>query len=340
MSIPTPTVSQVSDLDTLAREVDGADYDPSGRYSRCKPSLSHVVNELRYHAVSRYRQFDPCSGDDFERRILAWINNVDLDRTDQIALIRLLPEIAFIDQDEMKMLYKTAFSHQICRWLMDQERLDFRAGAVRLENEMAVALQRTWFCALTDSLDIALFCHVNRVAPHAYRPQWHTLKQFGSKRLIRDYIATECIERLVVLEDIVGSGSQSSRILADVAQTITSCVPLLFVPLIISDNGLRAVQRALGQHSHCSVAPVSTIASTAQVRRKPVAYESEFVATARSIIERTRARFTTNPYGYGGVGTLIVLHTNCPNNTPPFVWCDRTDWHPLFPRVSRSAAVK
>ena len=257
----------VIDLDSLAREVDRSDYDPSQRYDRPTVSLTDTLKEIRYHAVSRYRQFDPCHGDDFERRILDWINNTGLSLEDQLALLRILPEIAFIDAKEMAVLYQTALSHQVYRWLMDQKDLDFRLSEAQIHAELSNALDRTWFCSITDSLNIAHFCHVNRLSTHEYRPEWRTLQQLGSKEKIRTYIDEMKIERLVVLEDVVGSGRQSCRVLEDMVQTIDKEIQLLFVPLIISEKGLGAVRRALDPYDHCTVEPVFIIPRSAHVRK-------------------------------------------------------------------------
>ena len=323
---------EVTDLNAFAEAIDKGDYDPSARSSQ---SLGETVKEIRFHAEYRFWQFTPCYGDDFEHRLLAWLNNPSLTVEDKVELLRLLPDVAFIDRDDMMSLYRSAFCDNVRRWVMDQEGLDFRLSESRLRRRLDEAVSKTWICPLTDSLDISQFHHANNLSTHSQRPQWRTLQHFGSVRKIRAYVRSLGIRRLVLVEDVVGSGAQSSTVLRSVVRELVPGLPVLFVPLVTSHTGLRRAAAVLAEHRVGKVDPVVVVPRIVHVQSTVTPYEPDFVAKARSIVERTRGQFGRRRFGYGGVGSLVVLYTNCPNTTLPMIWSVRKGWRPIFPRVSR-----
>ena len=326
-------MAQVHALDALAQRIDSASYVPS---SRSRRSLAQILKEIRFHAESRYWQYTPCYSDVFEERLLGWVNNTGLTDAEREAMLRLVPEIAFVDRDDMMTLYQTAFRDQVHRWIMDQEKLDFRTSQSNLRRSIGAALKRTWICSLTDSLDIAQFHHINRLSTHSHRPQWRTLRHFGSPQKVRRYIRDRKIARVVLVEDIVGSGQQCCDVLRQTATALIPGVPLLFVPLIISAPGLKRVRALCRRLPHSDVSPTYVLPKIVHVHRLPAAGEPPFVADARRVIQHTAPRFPAKSvFGFRNVGALVVLYTNCPNTSPPFLWSERSDWAPLFPRVSR-----
>ena len=329
-------VPKIRHLDEFADAVDRTEHDPAVRYRRETRSLGVTLKEIRFQAKARYWQFTPCYKEEFEPRLIKWLNNKGLSAKDQAALIRLVPDIEFVDRDDMMSLYRTAFSEQVCRWLMDQLGLDFRRRRAETRKDLREGLARTWICPVTDSLDISQFYHVNGITNRDHRPQWRALTQFGDLAAVADYIRSESIERIVLVEDFVGSGRQCCEALKPVLEKGTVQIPALLVPLMVSDSGLTKLRGLFAPHPNWTVAPSVVIPRTVQVRRDSCEDEPSFIGETRSVILRTEHRFAGNAFGYGGVGALIVLHTNCPNNTPPLLRSRENNWKPLFPRVSRA----
>ena len=323
------------DLDAFALAVDRNASDPS---RRPRQSVAETLKEIRFHANLRYWQFEPCFDERFENRLVAWLNNSGLTLADQEKLLRLVPDLAFIDRDDLTTLYRTAFSEQISRWIMDEEHLDFRDTELVLNSKISDSMRMTWMCGLTDSLDIAKFHHANGLTPASHRTHWHTITKFGSPQAIKDYVRRLGIVRLVVLEDIVGSGTQACKILRRAITNYTPNMPLLFVPLIISESGLANVRSSFAPNSQVSVAPTFVVPDIVHVRPAPAAHEPEFVQNARSIVARTAHRFQKHVFGFKDTGSLIVLHTNCPNIAPAMLWRKKQAWSPLFPRIPRPNA--
>jgi len=38
-------------------------------------------------------------------------------------------------------------------------------------------------------------------------------------------------------------------------------------------------------------------------------------------------------HGFGAAGLVLVMYTNCPNDSLYLIWHGYNDWKPLFPRV-------
>jgi len=322
-------------LDDFAARFDSAAYDPEARHASEQRSIAATLKEIRFHARERYWQFTPTHGSNFEARLTDWINNDDLGIDDQATMLRLVPELAFVDREDMLALYRTAFMGPVCRWLMDQENIDFSGTQDDLHTKLSGALKTTWLCGITDSFDIAQFCHVNRIPSAGHRAHWRTLCEFGSSSKISEYVRSRGIKRVVLLEDMVGSGDQSCGVVASAVADLDPGIDILFVPLVISDVGLDRLETQFSNEARCTVQPVSVIPRTVHVQAQAADGEAPFVTTARTVIDRTSARFPTTAYGYRGIGTLVVLHTNCPDNTPALLWSAENGWKPLFPRVQR-----
>jgi hypothetical protein len=194
-------------------------------------------------------------------------------------------------------------------------------------------------------MDIAQFHHVNQIPGKSYRPAWRDLKTFGDADKIRRYVRANEISRLVLLEDFVGSGTQAKGPLSFAINALCPETPILFCPLVISEVGRPTIDQFVGRQGFSSE-PVFTVPARVHVYKNAVADEERLFAQMREIIIRTfpRVKKATQqeaddlkyPFGFESLGMLLVLYTNCPNNTLPMIWHDSPEWRALFPRVSRA----
>ena len=72
--------------------------------------------------------------------------------------------------------------------------------------------------------------------------------------------------------------------------------------------------------------------------------EPPFFQTVRELIVRVRAELS-NPeadaesqryHGYKGTGGVVVMYSNCPNNSLPIIHDETKKWRSLFPRIKRA----
>jgi len=334
----------VRELEELAAALDEHFVEPTERLNIDSHAL--VLREVLFHDENRYWQFTPATPGQpsFSERLLAWLNNKGLDSHDAGTLLRLVPELQFVDRDDMLTLYRAAFNGPIQRWLIDVLGLTFAMPANELQATMLAGFDSTWFCPITDSFDIAQFHHANAIASKDQRPPWRILKRFGDGDKIRNYMEEHGLARLVLLEDFVGSGTQVAAPLLYASELLT--LPLLFVPLIITIDGLERVRDLVKEAPNVAVAPVFVLPRHVQVREQPSDAELPLFAMLRTIVSKTfplvqapmppESDGLQESFGFRGLGTLLVMHTNCPNNTLPLVWHTAPEWNALFPRVSRA----
>lgn len=293
---------------------------------------------------------------EFERRLEDWLRNVATDE-DKKLLLRLLVELFYVGPDEFDELYRAAYQGPIARWIADKISLDVcRPGA---QTELHRAAQQTWFCPVTDSFRVNAFFHINNLPPGgSLRPDWRSLLRLGDPAKIDQYCKSEGIERLVLLEDFVGGGSQSVKAVQFAASALTS-VSVLFVPLLICPAGVKAFQDL---EASLNIKQPNKLRYEAVVELPPSAFlndqDSPFDVTDphttkfRDLALRTYPQVSGglpagnnkpyHPFGYPPppmkpTGGLVVMYSNTPDNTLPLVHWRPTakTWSPIFPRHSR-----
>jgi hypothetical protein len=245
----------------------------------------------------------------------------------------------------MLSLYRAAFTGPISRWLMDQGELTFAMESENLREALEKAARETWFCPVTDSMDIAQFHHVNLITGQMHRPPWKTLHRLGDMIRIREYMRAEKYSQLVLLEDFVGTGTQTRGPLLFAAKNLCPDIPVLFVPLIISGANIDSFRETFEGLDGFSFAPVSIVPK--HVHLTPIAEGEEplIFTLLREVVAKTFERVRQpgdgemipleEPFGFGSLGMLLILYTNCPNNTVPLIHHSNVTWNALFPRVSR-----
>jgi hypothetical protein len=275
----------------------------------------------------------------FEHRLQEWLNGPG-NEEDQRLLFSLLGHLYFIGQRELDVLYRKAFRADVMWWLAP-------AGVMlddqEFDRKLDQALSETWFCPITDSMNIAHFHHVNGIRDRNLRPEWRTLAMLGDKDRVRDYMEKKNFRRLVLLEDFVGTGNQARDSIEWTLENFPN-VPLLVCPLIVCREGFDVVSSLVGAHPNSEVRPGIVVPDRCAIGLPIQPQEPEDFAELRDLLLRLVALVGASgdseeekAFGYGCIGALTVLFTNCPNNTPPvFHHSETSTWKPLFPRVVRA----
>ena len=316
-----------------------------------------ILNELSYHAEREWRVYLPAEHTDFNPcymdRLAAWIGNLS-DENEQKLFLEYALQISFFSHEDFAALYRSAFNREITYWVAAQvgARLE-PAGHDAFQNVVHAQLhQQTWFCPVTDSMDINEFYKVNHLKGIGHRPGFSALQMLAEDAAAPDpdiarnvihYMANQnplkSMERVVLLEDIVGSGSQC---LSAVRWAVANLgKPVLFVPLILCPNGVEAL-RAEEQRSNgrLTVRPVIELHRSELLGPErhgengwPISNELEVLAERCA----SRASAGMDTFGYKNTGCSLATFSNTPDNTLPIVHNKPRSgsWEPLFPRVYR-----
>lgn len=249
-------------LEELNAKVRAWDFQNTGD-ATAKSKYGIILDQLYYHAAKEWRVYLPAEHTDFNpsymERLAAWIGNVASEQ-DQKLLLEYALFISFFSHDDFAALYRTAMDREISRWIASQigARLEPHGGQGFHDLIHRQIHFQTWFCPITDSMDINEFYKVNHLKGVGHRPGFATLEMLaekaGNKNLdlaknIMYYMANPnldptrpaCpLERIVLLEDIVGSGAQCLDAVRWAVANLGK--PILFVPLILCPNGVDALR--------------------------------------------------------------------------------------------------
>ncbi len=306
-----------------------------------------TFNDLHSFIIFRdnfsYSEYIPTkkNGESFSARLTKWLNNLSEDEW-QKELFSLIPRIIFIGEKEFDSLYRAAFREKVQRWLIDLYNINVLLS--NAQSEITTAINRTWLCTATDSMNIAAFCHINNITGNDFRPDWRSLEKFGDCEKIVNYMRSKNYENIVILEDFVGSGSQflgklqnskKTRLL-ELIQLLNNKPKILFVPLILCPEGNQNINEAINQYGmsdQIQLSPVMLLPTDLFItpENKNVSVRIHELITQTCNV----AGFKENPYGYNQTGSVIVMFTNTPNNTLTLLHNQTETWHPLFPRSSR-----
>jgi hypothetical protein len=303
--------------------------------------------EIEYLIARRFDQYIPTVGPapDFRTRFISWLNNSGVSEEDQKLLFRLVPHIFFLGREEFIALQRAAYLGPVHRWLVDEIALNFTDP--NRDNKLATAVQGTWFCPITDSAHISDFYHANNLAGVEYRLEWRAVAKLtkGKSAMLQGHMTDAHFKRVVLIEDLVGSGSQISEIF-DLLADLPPTTKVLLVPLVVCPAGAEVGRDIAAKLPNVSFHPVLELPKHSFVAEMVDPNEPGFFSELRGMLHNTfplvsggvPAHDAIQPYGPFGwrkTGALIVTYNNTPDNTLPVIQHASDTWDPLFPRSSR-----
>ncbi len=301
-------------------------------------NFNSIHDILEYKEKNFFRQFSPTSGHGhpgFWDRLESWLENVD-DEKDKKALFEFTLNIHFITGEDFKQLFMSAFAGPVKRWIIDLHNIDFDD---QLDDSLNLQLHNhTWYCSVTD-MNLGEFYHVNNITGVDVRPDFNTLTSMGDGATIQKYISDNGFKQIVLIEDFVGSGTQFGDVL-EKGPSYFGDIPILFVPLLICSSGLDRVKNDLMGYDKWKIDPVIVINKsdglTPETDLSEKHLEREIIDIAKAFSSKQRGSVIEElVYGHENIGALVVLHSNTPDNTMPFIWWT-DNWNALFPRSPRT----
>lgn len=298
------------------------------------------LRELLFHADLRFGQYIQFEEDGpYITRFRNWLYNSNREE-EQKALFKLASLIDFIDEGQMYSLYRDAYKRIIVPYVSSgfsrEDLIDSN-----FEMNVRAALNKYRFYSITQSFKSSEFINKNSLAGINKIDMLGEVPSTAIKR-IPDISAP--IEGLIILEDFVGTGKQSSKVIAKV-KSVRPTWKILFVPLIILYDGYSAMT-SNKELSEVMIEPALIIEKNSCLSDIPAAQEPEELAYVRTIVKTTSGRVLQklnvhddppkNAFGFKKSGSLLVTHHNTPNNTLPLIHHRAPNWVPLFRRVHHS----
>lgn len=297
--------------------------------------IDPLTRYLGDHLYSAYHP-NQADGIPFGNRLHAWLDQVS--DSDQGVLSEMVKHIYYVGDREIATMYEDVHESTVARWLIDQ-----MGGVIEdtLSATVELALASTEYSALTDSFDIARYHHVNQIGRKNVRITWYAARAYADPDTIREKMDKRGVERIVVLEDFVGSGTQASEVLRFAATA--SGRPLLFAPLIVCPAGNERLKELCAEIPDVTYSPYLILNDEMFVGGVPRPAEDAWTTQSRECLLRLESRVgyekkhgDDDPvFGWQGMGALVVMNGNCPNNTVTALWHQSATWTPLFIRNER-----
>jgi hypothetical protein len=309
-------------------------------------SFLMIQSRIEYLTTKLFNQYvitkvPPYLG--FDYRLRDWLDSAATDQ-DQRILLELVPNLFFVGEEESLSLCRSAFNGPIIRWLVDC------AGVSLADTNIIQILSdykdSTWFCPITDSMNINQFHHINRIKNQDYQPDFRSQTRINDPARLLTFMNQEKLERIILLEDFIGTGSQASNAIK-FAASLSPNINVLVCPLIISQSGDKLLRKLQKKVTNIRYEPVLVLDGSVILSEKEQKDDKPFARALRNTVKDTHSLVYRNnnihnygAFGFGsnveGGGLLVILFSNCPDNTIPLLHhTSPGTWAPLFPRSSR-----
>lgn len=315
-----------------------SDYDNKIGFRSLKAKIDFLTDVL-YH---EYRPTMAGTHGQFLYRLANWVRCASTDDQKKLMFL-LLENLFFIGQKEFDSLYLTAYSKNIAHWLLSV--LKISISDPRAFSEVNKLIDSTLFTAITDSFNIGDFIRLNSIQGASKRFVWEQALKTSWDPTTFTTKVMQSKNRIVLLEDFVGSGSQMRDAVMS-ACTLPSNPTVLLCPLVICPEGGNLARDLENQYSNLTYSPVLELSNEDfvtpdQNMGEPAIFSElrQLVVDLHPLVEGTNPWVQNyGPFGYQDTGALIVKYDNCPDNTLPLIHhLSNSPWNPLFYRVSREA---
>ncbi len=317
-------------------------------------TYSQIYSKIEYYAKYRYYQYLPTVSAQFPEYLLRlnkWLDNVPSDE-DKRTLMEFVPEIIFFGREEFEQLYQATFQGPITQWVIEE--LGLRFDDEDFESKLSMELhERTWYCPITDSMQISDFHHTNGIGGIDYRPPFRALAKFGDRNKIVSFMQnhrranrSSPLKRIVLLEDFVGIGTQIEGAV-DFAARLSSDISVLLVPLIICPEGSTRADHIVRPLKNAAYSPIVVLdpnsfinhTTSPQPRTLQKAIKDLAISVYNQVVgDGANAPRPYSPFGFPcpyGTGATVVMYSNTPANTLPLIQHESSSWNALFPRSAR-----
>lgn len=335
--------------------------------------FTRLFDRLKWFGLHHWNRYLPAQRPDvshgYEVRLAKWIGNLS-STSDRLAFLEYASYVTFFSHDDYCSLYTNCFQQHVIQWVIEKEKIKLSDDDFSDQVSTEV-YNRTWYCPITDSMDISEFYHVNCLSGVEHRPCFDTLHMLHERNKhkskdsqnqageltvdnLNKYIQNPnprtnapAFKRLVLLEDFIGSGTQSFKCINWALKNIPK-LDILVIPLIICPKGLVELQKLCCDR--LEVRPVITVKEQDLLGPNRNNVKSNFpcfqdveelaVSTFKQVVGGTLPNQKVAPYspfGFKETGVSFVGYSNTPNNTLPIIHYqnDKDEWTPLFPRASR-----
>jgi len=306
--------------------------------------------KIECYAEKLMDKYDPVSLWDFQLYLIKWLDNVET-IDEKFLLLNSLYFFTFFNREQCNTLYLEALRGPILKWLIDIKNLNILDK--NIDDILSEKIEPTFVSTVTDSTNISTIRHIWDL-PINQTYTWHSFidsddneeEKNNKINFCKKYLNDWKYEQIVVLEDFVGSGTQSIKVI-DFLGNFTEW-KILFIPLVICPQGDIAISEQLrvNNYNHISYEPISKLPWELILADERLPESNRWPDLLFELKEYAKNNYTkvigkdnsdSRWYlGFKNIGALFAKYTNCPDCTLPLYYeKENINWKPLFPRSAR-----
>ncbi len=319
-----------------------------------------AARNLLFLAERKYNRYDLYApGETFPQRLVEWLGNFDAE--DRSTAMSIVHELRFFNQNEMRALAAATLQNVVSA-IQQEDMPVSRASAVSyidtLESSTSSSVAKSLFIAMADDVLFDFFRrNAQRLFPALHRGNFVEYYKLSP----HDISDLEQHSRIFLLDQISGSsrsflrrdGEEWKGKLPTFSDTWGDDVrsngaKVYYLPFIMSTVAQRTLSANLAAWNSFKVlnTPIE-IVPTQVVPVAPCLTSDGGMSVDEStpvalLCDKYYDKFKENvhtrvgggcKYGFGAAGLVLVLYTNCPNDSLYLIWHKHNGWQPLFERV-------
>ena len=327
--------------------------------------LSKVnLDGLIFNATRRYDRYEMYPpGDNFNNRLIKWINNFDL--ADRSKALGLIESLSYISRFELMALAEIVldFASSISWASVINNYNSIYSGKKSFYDSFKNEIKRNIFIAITDDIGLDYFRRKGRNRfPQLEKEnfvEYYKLDRKDIDKIDKKIkVNYNLKKRFLLIDQFTGSGTSALRFKHEgegkagklptfferwrptIAGSKVYYVPLIafsFVHSVLKERLIKVAGSATGILD-VEISPIQIIPSSKWIFKDDGVLDKSVL----TLLEKYYNRFQEDNhtikgggclFGLGAMGLSLVIGMNCPNNSFSIIWHDSDGWHPLFPRV-------
>lgn len=273
-----------------------------------------------------------------------WLENFKED--ERIYAMFLLSKFLYFGNETIRELMKRVYEDLYRRPIIFdiREANHYTTNSKFIDSEYQKILDRTRFLSIGNpSESSAHLLYYFRQENGLHRDLFINAHQLYTHTTEGDNIiantVVDDIDRIVVLDDFCGSGSQAKEFDREFVVNIRKKEPrikIIYYSLFAIEKGLNDIKNLHYDFADSVFILDSTYKCFSGKSRFFSPKEKDIKSNCHTICNKYGRKLNFhNPLGYNNCQMIIGFHHNTPNNTLPIFWSEKKGWTPIFKRFAK-----
>ena len=270
-----------------------------------------------------------------------WLDNFK--EEEKIHAMFLLSKFMYFDNETIRELMQRVYEDLYRRPIIFEIRrgkfLTKDEGVI--EEEFKKRLERTRFLSIGNPSEssahlLYFFRQENRLERNLFINAHQLYTHTAEGDLLIAKTVVEGIDRIVVLDDFCGSGSQATAFDEEFVVNLKKDKPEIkidYFSLFAIEKGLNKIRDLHYNRAEAVYVLDDTYKCFSKDSRFFSTKEIEIKKNCKSICNKYGRKLESRfPFGYKNGQMLLGFHHNTPNNSLPIFWSENKSWNPIFKR--------